>query len=194
MSPATYAAALVPRPPLSGMSERMRNSNPSTGCRAVNPRTARLRWSRAIFRSVCTAKRPVSTTSSSMCRARAQAMLSKPGPRFADEAGTRTSRRRSMAASLIVASAYRPRMHRNITHFDEVEAIVIDRGPLQGRRYRLGAAAGLHGTGLSRYVLGAGERAMPVHVHADEEEIFHVLAGSGFSWQDGRTYAVGAGD
>ncbi len=32
---------------------------------------------------------------------------------------------------------------------------------------------------------------MPVHVHGDEEELFFVLRGSGLSWQDGRTYAVG---
>jgi uncharacterized cupin superfamily protein len=35
---------------------------------------------------------------------------------------------------------------------------------------------------------------MPVHVHADDEELFYVLDGGGLSWQDGRTYAVGAGD
>jgi uncharacterized cupin superfamily protein len=35
---------------------------------------------------------------------------------------------------------------------------------------------------------------MPAHVHADEEEIFYVLDGDGLSWQDGRTYAVRAGD
>jgi uncharacterized cupin superfamily protein len=35
---------------------------------------------------------------------------------------------------------------------------------------------------------------MPVHVHADEEEIFYVLDGRGISWQDGRTHAVAAGD
>ena len=35
---------------------------------------------------------------------------------------------------------------------------------------------------------------MPVHVHGDEEELFYVLAGAGLSWQDGRTYAVSAGD
>jgi uncharacterized cupin superfamily protein len=34
---------------------------------------------------------------------------------------------------------------------------------------------------------------MPVHVHADEEELFYVLDGSGISWQDGRSYRV-AGD
>ena len=35
---------------------------------------------------------------------------------------------------------------------------------------------------------------MPVHVHADEEELFYVLDGEGVSWQDGRAYAVRAGD
>jgi uncharacterized cupin superfamily protein len=42
--------------------------------------------------------------------------------------------------------------------------------------------------------MGPGERAMPVHVHADEEEVFYLLGGSGLSWQDGRTYAVEPGD
>ena len=35
---------------------------------------------------------------------------------------------------------------------------------------------------------------MPAHVHADEEELFYVVRGEGVSWQDGRAYAVGAGD
>ncbi len=60
--PATIAAALVPRPPLSGMSERIVNSNVSGGCSAANPRTIRLRRSRAIRRSVWTANWPVSST------------------------------------------------------------------------------------------------------------------------------------
>ena len=79
-------------------------------------------------------------------------------------------------------------------HWDEVEPIAIDDGDLRGTRWRLGAAAGASRTGLSRYRLGPGERAMPVHVHGDEEELFYVLAGEGLSWQDGRTYAVRAGD
>src|SRR3954452_122195 len=84
--------------------------------------------------------------------------------------------------------------HPNLVHWDDVDEITIDRGPLQGRRRRLGAAAGATRIGLSRYVLGPGERAMPVHVHADEEEHFHVLSGSGFSWQNGRVFDVSAGD
>src|SRR5437588_9199923 len=81
-----------------------------------------------------------------------------------------------------------------LAHWDEVEWTRIDRGPLQGLRQRLGAAAGVERTGLSRYRMAAGERAMPVHVHADEEELFYVLVGCGITWQDGRTYRVVAGD
>jgi uncharacterized cupin superfamily protein len=79
-------------------------------------------------------------------------------------------------------------------HWDDVDPVVLDRGELRGERRRLGAAAGAVRAGLSRYRLAPGERAMPVHVHGDEEEIFFVLAGRGLSWQDGRTYAVGPGD
>src|SRR4051794_5758921 len=81
-----------------------------------------------------------------------------------------------------------------LAHLDHVPAATIDRGPLRGRRRRLGPAVGLQRTGLSRYELAPGERAMPVHVHADEEELFYVLDGEGLSWQDGRAYAVRAGD
>jgi uncharacterized cupin superfamily protein len=81
-----------------------------------------------------------------------------------------------------------------VTHWDEVEPVAIEGTQLRGTRWRLGGAAGAERVGLSRYQLAAGERAMPAHVHADEEEIFYVLGGDGLSWQDGRTYAVRAGD
>jgi uncharacterized cupin superfamily protein len=81
-----------------------------------------------------------------------------------------------------------------VIHWDEVEPRIIDGTALRGTRWRLGAAAGASGAGLSRYRIAAGERAMPVHVHADEEELFYVLDGEGVSWQDERTYAVRAGD
>jgi uncharacterized cupin superfamily protein len=81
-----------------------------------------------------------------------------------------------------------------LAHWDDIEWTEIDRGPLQGRRQRLGAAAGAARAGLSRYRLGPGERAMPVHVHADEEELFYLLEGAGLSWQDGRVHRVAAGD
>jgi uncharacterized cupin superfamily protein len=82
-----------------------------------------------------------------------------------------------------------------LCHWDDVPWVAIDRGgELRGERRRLGEAAGAARAGLSRYRLPAGARAMPVHVHGDEEEIFFVLDGEGVSWQDGRTYAVRAGD
>ncbi len=87
-----------------------------------------------------------------------------------------------------------PAMHPNLVHIDDVETVVIDRGPLQGRRQRLGAAAGALRIGLSRYVLEPGQRPMPVHVHADEEEHLYVVAGSGLSWQAGKVWEVGPGD
>jgi uncharacterized cupin superfamily protein len=81
-----------------------------------------------------------------------------------------------------------------VIHSDAVEPRIFDGTQLRGTRWRLGAAAGAARTGLSRYRIAAGERAMPVHVHADEEELFYVLDGEGLSWQDGRAYPVRAGD
>jgi uncharacterized cupin superfamily protein len=81
-----------------------------------------------------------------------------------------------------------------VIHSDDVEAVAIEGEQLRATRWRLGAAAGARDVGLSRFRIAAGERAMPVHVHADEEELFYVLDGEGVSWQDGRAYAVRAGD
>lgn len=81
-----------------------------------------------------------------------------------------------------------------VTHLDDVEPVVSDRGELGGTRWRIGAAAGTQRIGLSRYRIAPGRRLMPVHAHADEEEIFYVLAGSGLSWIDGATYALAPGD
>lgn len=81
-----------------------------------------------------------------------------------------------------------------VGHWDDAAPERIDRGPLQGTRHRLGPVAGCARLGLSRYVLEPGQRAMPVHVHADEEELFVVLAGAGLSWQDGKAHPVREGD
>jgi uncharacterized cupin superfamily protein len=81
-----------------------------------------------------------------------------------------------------------------VIHWDDVAARAIEGEHLRGTRWKLGEAAGAQGIGASRYRLAPGERAMPVHVHADEEELFYVLDGDGLSWQDGRVYPVRAGD
>ncbi len=81
-----------------------------------------------------------------------------------------------------------------LCHWDDVPWSAFEHGDLKMRRQRLGAAAGVHGIGLSRYLVAPGCRGMPLHVHADEEEIVFVLAGSGLSWQDDAVHEIRAGD
>src|SRR5256885_12869357 len=88
------AAALDPSPRAGGIFERTLNSKPSAGCRRSKARTQRLSRLDGIGRSECKANSPVSDTSSSRCSDSAAAMQSKPGPRFAEDAGTRTRRLR----------------------------------------------------------------------------------------------------
>jgi uncharacterized cupin superfamily protein len=81
-----------------------------------------------------------------------------------------------------------------LIHWDDVEPRDLRRGPMQLDRYDLGSAAGTKGVGVARLKLDPGGRSSPVHVELDEEEIFHLLAGTGLSWQSGKTYDVRAGD
>lgn len=84
--------------------------------------------------------------------------------------------------------------HPNLTHWDDVEVEAAEAGELRARWRDLGSAAGSFRAGVSLVEIEPGARATPAHVHADEEEHFYVLDGSGRSWQDGRTYAIAAGD
>jgi len=59
-----------------------------------------------------------------------------------------------------------------LCHLDDVPWETHEHGDLSLERQRLSAAAGASDIGLSRYLIAAGCRAMPLHVHADEEEIF----------------------
>ena len=81
-----------------------------------------------------------------------------------------------------------------IAHWDDVEPRDLRRGPMQLDRIDLGHAAGSKEVGVARLKLDPGGRSSPVHVELDEEEIFYVLAGTGLSWQSGKTYEVRAGD
>jgi len=58
----------------------------------------------------------------------------------------------------------------------------------------LGRAAGAQGIGLNRVRVDPGRLSTPPHSHGLSEEIFHVLGGSGLSWQDERVCEVRAGD
>lgn len=84
-------------------------------------------------------------------------------------------------------------------HVDDVEVQEVEVGELAFRRRRLGAAAGAHRLGVGLWEVPPGRRLNPPHSHADEEEVFVVLAGGGLSYQssgsrDARTYRVGVGD
>ncbi|CAB4935199.1 unannotated protein [freshwater metagenome] len=81
-----------------------------------------------------------------------------------------------------------------ICHWDEVEPFEVQLEQLRGRRRRLAPAAGAPRLGLSRYEMGPGERAVPLHVHADEEEFFVVLRGSGLAIENDHAHAISAGD
>ena len=80
-----------------------------------------------------------------------------------------------------------------LVHWDDVEPRDLRRGPMQLDRIDLGHAAGTKRVGVARLRIDPGGRSSPVHVELDEEEVFYVLAGSGLSWQDGKTYEVRAG-
>lgn len=81
-----------------------------------------------------------------------------------------------------------------IANWDEVEGERLEEGHLAGTWYDLGTAAGTKDVGVTRIRIEPGHWSTPAHVELDEEEIFFVLAGSGLSWQDGKTYEIRAGD
>ena len=81
-----------------------------------------------------------------------------------------------------------------LIHWDDVAPRRSPHPAAGGDWFFLGEAAGSVGVGANRILLGPHEISTPAHVHGADEEIFFVLNGSGLSWQDGETYAVGPGD
>jgi uncharacterized cupin superfamily protein len=84
-------------------------------------------------------------------------------------------------------------------HIEDVAPERREIGELAGTRRRLGAAAGAKRLGIALIEIDPGKRFSPPHSHADEDEVFLVLAGSGLSYltsspEDVRTYAVGVDD
>lgn len=84
-------------------------------------------------------------------------------------------------------------------HVDSVKATRWEAGEIRANRRRLGVAAGAVRLGVAIIDIDPGARSTPPHSHADEEEIFLVLKGSGISWQSGgsndvRCYEIAEGD
>lgn len=55
--------------------------------------------------------------------------------------------------------------HVNVTHWDDVEAEVVEVGELRLRRWALGEAAGAFRAGVSRVRIEPGGRSSPAHCH-----------------------------
>jgi uncharacterized cupin superfamily protein len=81
-----------------------------------------------------------------------------------------------------------------LAHWDDVEPEVVDVGELRGTWWDLGSAAGSFRAGVQRCRIEPGGRATPLHVHADEEELLYVLAGTGLSIRDDAAHPVESGD
>lgn len=81
-----------------------------------------------------------------------------------------------------------------VVHWDDVESHHSAKGEMDAVWQRLGDAAGCRTVGLSRFRIAPGRLSTPPHSHSASEEIFFVLAGGGWSWQDEQVYAVRAGD
>lgn len=67
-------------------------------------------------------------------------------------------------------------------------------GHIKGLWRDLGRATGTRTVGLRRIEVADEHFSTPAHEHGADEEIFFVLGGEGLLWQDGETYAIGAGD
>jgi uncharacterized cupin superfamily protein len=84
-------------------------------------------------------------------------------------------------------------------HIDDVPADRWELGELAVTRRRLGAATGAKRLGIALIEIDPAKRSTPPHSHADEDELFLVLAGTGLSYQsssstDVRTYSIGVDD
>jgi uncharacterized cupin superfamily protein len=81
-----------------------------------------------------------------------------------------------------------------IANLNESPSRELAVGHIKGAWRDLGREAGSRTVGLRRIEVAEGFFSTPAHEHGADEEIFFVLAGVGLLWQDGETYAVGAGD
>lgn len=74
----------------------------------------------------------------------------------------------------------------HVSHWDEVEPTTVEEPAHLRATWRdLGRAAGAVGASVQLVDIAPGCRNSPVHQHFHEEEFVFVLAGSGWSWQDG---------
>ncbi len=80
-----------------------------------------------------------------------------------------------------------------IRHWDEVEPSRRERGHIAGEWRSLTGGATTK-SGVNRVRIDPGSWSTPAHIHGEAEEFVFVLGGSGYSWQNGATYAIGPDD
>jgi uncharacterized cupin superfamily protein len=83
---------------------------------------------------------------------------------------------------------------KGFVHWDDVEGRRAEKGEMAATWHRLGDAAGSRTVGLNRIRIDPGKLSTPPHSHSASEEIFFVLGGSGWSWQDAQVHEVRSGD
>jgi uncharacterized cupin superfamily protein len=81
-----------------------------------------------------------------------------------------------------------------ISNWNDVEGHRTEKGEMAATWQRLGDAAGTVAAGVNRIQIEPGRLSTPPHSHGASEEIFFVLGGSGYSWQDEQVFEVRAGD
>lgn len=77
-------------------------------------------------------------------------------------------------------------------HWDDLESETFDLGVIGATWQELAGALGATRTGVNRIQVPAGKAATPQH--AEDEELFYVLGGSGYSVQEDGCFAIGEGD
>lgn len=80
----------------------------------------------------------------------------------------------------------------SVAHWDDAPGETEDLGVIGGTWTFLGEAVDARRLGVNRVEVPAGKAATPQH--AEDEEVFYVLGGSGWSVEEGGTYAIAAGD
>jgi len=77
-----------------------------------------------------------------------------------------------------------------VAHWDEVEGQARAKGEMDATWQALGDAAGTRSVGVNLVRVAPGKLPTPPHSHGASEELYFVLAGSGFAWQDGEIHEV----
>jgi uncharacterized cupin superfamily protein len=81
---------------------------------------------------------------------------------------------------------------RELSHWDDAPSETSDLATIGGTEQWLSGAVGAQRLGASRVQVPAGKASTPQH--AEDEEVFFVLGGSGWSVQEDGCFAIAAGD